>query len=182
MYYIISILLGILPEILYFYLFLIFTKDIKNHKIKLLILLSLSYFLCMFINRYKVLYYIIFSILIYLSLKILYKQQTQIIDLFVFNISEIYITLLSLLIYIPQNLNQYFMCLIINRLMLFIPFVFKNKLNLIYKSYLKYWNRNDSIKRPIKSITLRNISLILINSIIFIINIICLYIIDLIEK
>lgn len=180
MYYLISILLGLIPETIYFSLFLIYTKNIKEKRIKLFILISICYFLCIIISEYKVIYYIAFMILVYLSLKILYKQQTQIIDIFIFGISTLYITLISFLIYIPKNITQYFVCLIINRILLFIPFIFKNKFYLLYKNYALFWNRNDSIKRPIKSITLRNINLIGINCIIFVINIICLYIAELI--
>ena len=70
-----------------------------------------------------------------------------------------------------NNLSNYFIVLIFNRIALFIPFLFKNNFNNLYKKYCKFWNRNDNEKRPIKSLTLRNISLISLNSFILLLNI-----------
>lgn len=178
MRYFISIFLGMLPEIIYFTLFLIYTKDLKEKKIKLGLLIALVYVLCFTISLYKILYYTAFIFLVYLILKLLYKKKTQIIDIFTFSISIAYLTILSLLVYIPQNIEQYYICLAINRVLLFIPFIFKNKFNIIYKKYCSLWNRNYETKQPIKSITLRNISLIGINCVIFAMNIICIYILN----
>lgn len=173
-----SILLGMIPEGLFFTLFLIYTKNLKDKRIKLFLLISLAYILCMFINRYKIIYYIFFIIFIYIILKYLYKNKTQIIDIFVISIIYLYLTLISVICFsfVKEELNNYWIAMIINRLMLIIPFIFKNKFNFWYKRYCGLWNRNDKVKKPIKSITLRNISLIILNFLIFIINIICFYI------
>lgn len=181
-YIVISIFVGILPEILYFSLFLVYTKNLKEKRIKLSILIFIAYMLCVVVQRYKVLYYSLFVFLIYAILKILYKQKAQITDIFMFSISVLYLTLLSFLIYIPKNNTQYFICLFLNRILLFIPFIFRKRFSGLYKSYYDLWNRNYTKKQPIKSITLRNISLILFNFVILVINIICLYMIDLIVK
>lgn len=175
----ISILLGVLPEVLYFTLFLVYTKNIKEKKVKLFFLIALAYVLCIMISQYKIIYYVAFAFIIYLILKILYKEDAQIIDVFIIMYSCFYITLLSYLIYFANNLYTYIICYIINRFLLFAIFIFRKYFNEIYKKYYKFWNRNDNIKRPIKSITLRNISLIVINCIIFFMNIICLYMINL---
>lgn len=181
MIYIISMLLGMIPEVLYFTLAIVYTKNIKTKRIKLFLLIALSYILCIMIIKYELLFYVLFIFILYFILKFLYKEETQIIDIFVIMYFSFYLTLLSFLIYfyygISHNINTYMILYLINRFLLFFIFIFKNKFNKLYLSYRKYWNRNDMIKRPIKSITLRNISLISINCIIFIINIICLYII-----
>lgn len=180
MYYLTGIILGLLPEVLYFTLFLIYTKNLKEKRIKLFLLISLAYVLCIMINQYKTIYYISFIALVYCILKLLYGQKVQIIDVFVFSISMIYLTLLAAfsLMLFTDDLSNYYMLYIIARILLFIPFVFKNKFNVLYQKYCKLWNRNDKEKRPIKSITLRNISLIIINVTIFIINIATLSIIN----
>ena len=72
---------------------------------------------------------------------------------------------------LKEDTSNYYYLYVIDRFLLFMPFIFKNKFNVIYKKYCNLWNRNDKEKRPIKSITLRNISLILLNSFIFIANI-----------
>lgn len=182
MYYVISILLGMLPEVLYFTLFLIYTKDLKDKKFRLFGLVAIAYIICIMISQYKILYYTTFIFLIYGILKLLYKNKAQITDIFAFSVSIIYLTILSLLIYLPKDIVQYYIILLVNRILLFIPFIFRNKFNIIYKKYYSLWNRNYEKKQPVKSITLRNISLIVINCIIFIINIICLYITDLASK
>lgn len=170
----ISLLLGMLPEVLFFTLFLVYTKDIKDKKIKLFISIMLVYILCIMINRFKTLYYVVFIFLIYLVLKLLYKKKTQIIDVFVFSLSTIYLSFVGYICsrFINDNYLVYYIMLIINRILLFVPFIFKKTFNKMYKTYCGLWNRNDKIKRPIKSITLRNISLSVLNIFIFIMNII----------
>lgn len=177
---ILSIFLGLLPEVLYFTLFLIHTKNIKEKRIKLFLFVSLAYFLCMFIQQYKVIYYILFIALVYIILKILYKQKTQIIDIFVFSLSSIYMTLLASVSFVllKEDLSNYYLLYIISRILLFVPFIFRKHFNILYKKYCKLWNRNDKENRPIKSITLRNVSLIVINFTIFIINIVTISIIN----
>ena len=180
MYYLTGIILGLLPEVLYFTLFLIYTKNLKEKRIKLFLLMSVIYILCIMINQYKTIYYISFIVLVYCILKLLYRQKTQIIDIFVFSLSMIYLTLLATfsLMLFTDDLSNYYILYIIARILLFIPFIFKSRFNVLYQKYCKLWNRNDKEKRPIKSITLRNISLIIINVTIFIINIATLSIIN----
>ena len=178
-----SILLGLIPETLFFTFFLIYTKNIKEKKLKLFILIIISYILCMFIQRYKIIYYVLLIILIYIISKILYKEKTQIIDVFVIATMYLYLTITSIICFsfVKEDFSNYYILAIINRLLLLIPFIFKNKFKLIYKKYCSLWNRNDNIDRPIKSITLRNISLILLSLLIFIVNILCFYINEIIQ-
>lgn len=170
---IISIFLGLIPEVVYFTFFLICTKQIKEKRILLCTLIGIAYILCMFIKKYQIIYYIMFVVLIYIILKILYKEETQIIDIFVFSISTIYLTGISYLCFclLEKDLSNYYILLIVNRILLIIPFIFRKYFNDFYEKYKKLWNRNDNEKRPIKSITLRNISLITVNIGIFLLNI-----------
>lgn len=172
-----SILLGLIPETLFFTLFLIYTKGIKEKKVRLFILIAISYLLCIMIIRHKMFYYVCYIIMIYISLKILYKAKAQIIDIFVISIALIYVAFISAICFafVKENYVMYYIMFILDRILLFVPFIFKNKYNNIYKKYCSLWNRNDSIKRPIKSITLRNISLIVLNIFIFICDVVCLY-------
>ena len=173
LFYIVSVVLGLIPEVLFFTLFIAYTKNIKEKRIKLFILISIIYFFCMLIQMYKLVYYISFIVLFYIVLKILYKQKTQIIDMFVITFAFFYVSIISYIFYLflKDDKTYYYLFYILDRVLLFIPFIFKNKLNIIYKNYCRLWNRNDKEKRPIKSITLRNISLIAINFIIIFMNI-----------
>ena len=172
MYYLISILLGLVPEVLYFTLFICYTKNIKEKRIKLFLLIGIAYFICMIFQRYKLIYYLMFVILIYIILKILYKQKTQIIDIFIISFSLTYLVIISaiLFLFMGNTYDNYFIFYIINRIFIFSIFIFKNKFRKIYLKYCSLWNRNDNINRPIKSITLRNLSLILVNFAICITN------------
>ena len=162
---------------------MIYTKNLKEKRIKFFILTSIAYVLCIMISQYKTLYYVLFIFLVYIILKILYKSKAQIIDVFVFSISCIYLTILSaiLIFFLKDDLSNYWFLYTFNRILIFLPFLFRNNFNSIYQKYCKLWNRNDKEKRPIKSITLRNISLIIINVAIFITNVIAIAIINILK-
>lgn len=171
MYYILSILLGLIPEVLYFTLFITYTKNIKGKRIKLFMLISVAYFLCILVQEYQILYYIALIALIYFILKFLYKEKVQIIDIFIISFAYLWLAILSAILLMFLNNNNFVFLSIIDRIFLYLPFIFKSKFNVIYKKYYRFWNRNDAEKRPIKSITLRNISLIFLNGLIFLLNI-----------
>lgn len=175
-----SLVLGIMPEVLYFTLFLIYTKNIKTSQKKLFVFISISYIACITIIRFKTIFYIGFTFLIYAVLRILYKDDTQIIDIFVFSISTIYLSFIGYLCsrFINNNYVMYYIAYVGNRILLFLPFIFKSKFNDLYKKYCNLWNRNYGQKQPIKSITLRNISLITLNSFIVLLNISTIYVIN----
>ncbi len=168
-----NILFGILPEILFYTLSIIFIKDINDKRTKLFLLNTFIYIICICFQELIFAYYLLFIILTYSALKFLYKNKTQLIDIFIICLSSFYMTILSFISIklFNNNLSNYFIVLIFNRIALFIPFLFKNNFNNLYKKYCKFWNRNDNEKRPIKSLTLRNISLISLNSFILLLNI-----------
>ena len=184
MYYIISIILGLIPEVLFFTLFFIYTKNIKNKRLLLFLSIAVIYFLCVILKNYVLIYYVGFIALVYFSMKLLYRKQTQIIDVFVISIPFIWITLISYLCFLclNNNLTNYYLLYILDRIIMFLPFIFKREFNKLYKSYCRLWNRNDKEKRPIKSITLRNTSLIIINLAICFMNIYAISIIKFLER
>ena len=175
---ILSIFLGLIPETLFFTLFLSYSKNIKEKRLKLFLLITIAYTLCIMIIRFKIGFYIAFMILLYLILKLLYKDKTQIIDFFVINIGFIYVCFVSFICFlvVGENLTLYYIMAVVDKILLFVPFIFRKKLNLFYNKYCELWNRNYNKKQPIKSITLRNISLISLNVFIFICDAVCLYI------
>lgn len=172
LYILLTIFVGMLPEIIYFTKFMEYAKNIKEHRIKFFLLMTLAYILCILISQYKILYYVAFIFISYLVMKLIYKEKAQIIDIFVFSVAFIYVALNGLIwsFFISKDMSNYYLISILNRITLFIPFIFKNKFNNLYNKYKSLWNRNDKIKRPIKSITLRNISLIGLNIFIFLLN------------
>ena len=70
-----TIFVGMLPEIIFFTKFMEYTKNIKEHRIKFFLLMTLVYILCILVSQYKTLYYVAFIFLTYLVLKLLYKKD-----------------------------------------------------------------------------------------------------------
>lgn len=174
-YVLISLLLGMIPDVLYFMLFIIYDKNIKEHKLKLFIMLAIGYILLIMICRYQYIFYIAFVLYIYLIIKWLYKSQIN--DLFIIILAFMYLTIIGYIFYVL--IHDYTIYYIVDRILLFLPLiVFKNKIRNVYLSYSKMWNRND--KNKIKSLTIRNSALFLMNTTILITFLVLLYILSII--
>nr|DAV79464.1 MAG TPA: hypothetical protein [Caudoviricetes sp.] len=176
--FLVSIVLGMLPEILYFTFFIIYTKNIKEKRFKLLGLIALIYFLIIFLVPYKIIFYTIFIFLLYGILKLLYKERADKIDIFVIAFATGYLSVVSYFCFnfFNKDLSNYNMLYVVNRILLFLPFIFRKDFNKIYLKYRMFWNRDDgkdinkNIKKRPRAISLRNMSLIAINSIIIFMN------------
>ena len=145
-------------------------KNIKSKK--LYIGMLLSYFIASILTNFNYdlhnYYYLIMATLFYLTLKLIYKRKAQIIDIFIINITFIYLWFFSF-IYIMciNNYNIAFIMYVITlSIIMFLPINY----NAFYKKYCKLWNRRNDGK--IKAITIRNISLYVINISLFIANIV----------
>ena len=170
--FVLNILLGILFEIIFITLMIIKVKDIKDKKVKLFFNVLISYiasgllvnFDTSYINQYIV--YIVLSVLIYTGNKIIYKDKRNIIDLFfIYYIIMIinYTSLTSIKI-----LNYNYLSMYLSRIILIIILFFSKEINKLYKITNKNWNRHKDNK--IKSITLRNVFIIIANISLLIIN------------
>lgn len=160
---ILSLILGAGLDSLYMTLFIKYSKNIKNKNILLFIAIFISYIPFLMIVRYKLLFYILYIAYIYLYLKIHHKSQAP--DVFIIIGAYLYMIITCIIgsLFIDYN---YWLGLIINKILLFSIFIFKDKFNKLYTNYLKLWNRNDNAK--IKSITLRNSSILFMNLMILI--------------
>lgn len=183
MVYLVSILLGLIPEVLFITLFLSFAKNLKEKRKWLFLCLSIGYILLMIIQQFKIIYYVLFIFMMYFSLKIVYGKKAQIVDLFVASIPYMWLTTVAYIcfLFFNEDLSNYYILFILDRIIIFIPLIFGKYYNKIYKKYCNLWNRNDKEKRPIKSITLRNINLVTINITIFIINVMVISVINFIS-
>lgn len=164
--FVISLILGMLPEVLYFTLFLIFTKDLKDKRLKLFLLLVAGYIVLIMLCRYQLIFYLAYIVYTYLVLKKLYKSH--ITDLFVYSVAFSYLMLIGF-IFKLLLFDNYVLYYVIDRIFLFLPFIFKDKFNLLYEKYKSLWNRKKDNK--IKSLTIRNSSVLFINVMIILINI-----------
>lgn len=164
-----ELLLGQIPEAIFFALFMIYAKGLKEKRMLFIILMVVEYLLLKYSFKYNWLFQIGYMITTFLTLKVLYKGKSQIIDVFILLIAYIYIILASIISYFIIT-NYVFAC-IINRLILFVPVILlNNKLNNIQKIYKKLWNRNYSNNNKMKSTTFRSINIFVFNIIYFIIN------------
>lgn len=179
---ILEMLLGQIPEAIYFSLFMIFTKQLKEKRLLFVILMIVEYLIIQKLIHFDIWLQIIYTAFVFVILKILYKEKAQITDIFTFTISSIMLIIIDALVYFicKTFTDNYMIALIIDRMILFTNLILlRNKLPYIQNLYKKLWNRNDKTKKHIKSTTFRCINLIIFNMIFYIINIgmvYCIYI------
>jgi len=163
-------------EAIYFSLFLIYGKNLKEKRLLFIGIMIFEYVLLTSVLQYTTWIHIIYITLTYINLKVLYKEKAQITDIFLFATASIFLILISFCSGLLHILKmKYFYALIINRIILFsFLFFIKNKINLIYKKYYLKWNRKDNMTK-IRSLTLRNISVIIFNLMFYVINIGLIY-------
>lgn len=173
-----EILLGQVPEAIYFALFIIFTKQLKEKRIIFVLVTILEYVLLFNIRPFTIWIHVAFFVVTYLLLKILYKEKSQIIDVFTLMVASLTIIIASALCYfVMWNLSHnYILTTVVNRFVLF-AFLFgiRNKLPNIQNLYKHLWNRNDKIPKHMKSTTFRALNMVLFNLMFIAINIGLLY-------
>ena len=164
-----NVIFGLFPEVIYFTLFLIYTKNYKDNKIKLFLLLLLGYVVLKFLLPANIYFQITFTLYVPVILKLLYKDKFHISDIFVFVYSSIVLIIITILTYpIALILNNYIIAYIINRFLMFLFIIFfKSKLNKIYKWVISQWNRNYEKPNKIKAITIRQVCVISLNVMIY---------------
>ena len=79
-----NILLGALPESIYFSLFMIFAKNIKTKRVIFCVLMFIEYALLMNLIQYNIWFQISYTFVAFVTLKVLYKEKALITDIFVF--------------------------------------------------------------------------------------------------
>ena len=174
MNYLLNIVLGQIPEAIYFALFMIYTKQLKEKRMLFIILMIVEYLLLKHFIAFNVWFQVLYTFMTFLILKILYKEKAQVTDIFSFTIVSIIVIISSMLMYgiayfTYRNIT---ICVLLHKILIFIfLFVAKNKLYCIQKMYKKLWNRNDRIKKKIKSTTFRSINIVIFNIVFYIINI-----------
>ena len=165
-----ELFLGQIPEAIYFFLFLIYTKKLNKHDVLLGCLMVFEY--CLFLHAlpYSVWSHILFFVSTYLLFKWRYKEKVQVTDLFTLMIASLLLTVISVISFLLCH-GDMIIGSIINRSLLFgTIYITKDKLPNIQKLYKRFWNRNDKANNPIKSTTFRAINVILLNISIWLLN------------
>ena len=172
-----EVLLGQIQEDIYFALFMIFTKRIKEKRILFVMLMICEYILMLKAMPYSVYGRIGYFVISYITLKVLYKEKAQITDIFTLAIASIILIILSAIpsfIFLNNmgNMTIYIIYIILTRILIFgFLFIFNKKLCNIQLLYKKFWNRNDKVKLKMKSATFRSLSVVIFNIMFYIINI-----------
>ena len=168
-----QLLLGQIPEAIYFALFMIYTKNLKQKRILYIILMISEYLILKLFFKFNIYFQLSYTIFTYLILKLLYKNKAQIIDVFTFTISSIILIVISAFSYtiISATIGIKLVAYIIKNILMFVfLFIARKRLNKIQKLYKKLWNRNDKVDKKIKTTTFRSINAILFNVMFWVIN------------
>lgn len=168
-----ELLIGQIPEAIFFSLFMIYAKGLKEKRILFTVLMIVEYLLLKSFIHYNIWFQILYTFISFIILKVLYKEKSQITDIFTFTIASIIVILICAILYfiIWFTFNNYLIYAILTRIFMFaFLFLFRNKLNKIQKVYKKLWNRNDK-KKGMKTTTFRSLNIVIFNIIFYIINI-----------
>lgn len=159
-------------EAIYFSLFLIFGKNLKNKRLLLTGIMIFEYLMLTSIIQYNVWFQFLYTFMVFVNLKVLYKEKAQITDIFLFAAASILLIICSIFTYITAlyTYNNYIISLVLNRILIFsLIFVFRKQIGNLYKEFCSLWNRHSKPNK-IKSLTLRNISVISFNVMFWVIN------------
>ncbi len=168
-----EILLGQIPEAIYFALFMIFTKRLDKKRGLFITLMVTEYVLLLNVLPFSTWSHILYFVVSYIILKILYKEKSQITDIFTLGIASIILMVISAICYfiIFITIQNIIISTLLAKAMLFtFLFIVKTKLYNIQKMYKYLWNRNDKLPKFMKSTTFRCINVILFNSMFYVIN------------
>lgn len=171
-------ILGRFVEPIYFALFLIIGKDLKNKRLLLIGIMMFEYVMLTYLLPYNVLFQFIYTFITFVDLKFLYKEKAQVTDIFLFAVASIVLIITSIFTYLTAlyTYKNYVISMIINRIVIFsIVYFGRNKIRQLYKRFYSLWNRHNNPK-VITSLTLRNISVIVFNLMFWIINLCMIYV------
>ena len=124
-----QLLLGQIPEAIFFALFMIYAKSLKDKRVLFTILMVVEYLLTKYSFQYSWLFHITYMICVFLTLKMLYKEKSQVTDVFILLIGYMILGISSILFSIPMFLNvitNYAICVAFNRIF-FICFYINNE-------------------------------------------------------
>lgn len=167
---ILEIILGQVPEAVYFTVFMIFTKSLKEKRILFTVLMIIDYLLLKSFIHFDVWFQVSYTIMTYVILKVLYKDKAQITDVFTFGIASIILILISIISYFVFLGND-IIAIVINRLLtICTPILLRNKFSKINNLYKKFWNRHNNDGKIMKSTTFRAINTVIFNVMFYVIN------------
>lgn len=175
---ILVLLLGQIPEAIFFALFMIYAKCLKEKRFLFTLLMVVEYLLTKYSFQYNWMFHITYMISVFLTLKLLYKEKSQITDVFILAIGYVFVAICSIFsfIIIAITLKNTMIASILCKIIMFVVlFVFKDKFYNITKFYKKLWNRNDKVPKKIKTTTFRAINIVVFNILFAFLNLCMIY-------
>lgn len=166
------ILLEKVLEAIYFSIFLIIGKDLKKKRLLFVSIMIFEYLILKSFITYNVAFQFLYTFMTYVILKVLYKEKAQITDIFLFAVASICLIFIGIVSYfiVLLKVEYYFLALIINRiLMALFLLIFKKTIREKYVEFYSLWNRHNNPNK-VKSLTLRNMSIITFNLMFWLIN------------
>ena len=161
-----------LLEPIYFSLFLLIGKDLKKRRLLFVLIMIFEYILLKIYIKFDVGFQFLYTFMTFLIVKVLYKEKVQITDIFLFTVASIFLIISSFACYIIIYFltKNYYLVLIVNRLIIFLfLFIFRKTIREKYVEFYSLWNRHNNPNK-LKSLTLRNISIIIFNLMFWLIN------------
>ena len=162
-------------EAIYFSLFLILGKNIKEKKLLFISIMIIEYLMITEVIQYSIWIHISYIIMTYINLKVLYKEKAQITDIFLFMFASMILIIICIFSYFVlqgwKDFLHYVFSLMLSRALMIIVFLILRKyIQPIYKKFYDLWNKRKNSK--IRSLTVRNISIILFNIMFYILNLV----------
>ena len=116
-----ELLIGQIPEAIYFALFMIYAKNLKDKKFLFIALMTIEYVLLLHLMPYSIYPKIAYIVISYVIMKMLYKEKTQLIDIFVLVLSIIILGLTSVpLLFLNNIINNIYIVCIISKIITFL--------------------------------------------------------------
>ena len=100
-----ELFIGQIPEAVYFALFMILTKQLKTKRILFVVISTIEYIILLYALPFNVWSHILYFFLMYLLLKLLYKDKSQITDVFTLGIASIIMILFNFVLYFTCHSN-----------------------------------------------------------------------------
>ena len=173
-----QLLLGQIPEAIFFALFMIYAKGLKEKRFLFTLLMVVEYLLTKYSFQYNWMFHITYMISVFLTLKLLYKEKSQVTDVFILLISYVFLGFFSIFSVIVGKFifGSIMLANIICKIIIFsFIFIFNNKLIIIQNIYKNLWNRNDKQSKKIKTTTFRALNVVVFNLLFAMLNLCMLY-------
>lgn len=171
---ILEILLGQIPEAMFCALFLIYTKELRENKLIFTIFMIVEYLLLKYSFPFNSWFHILYIALTFVTLKVIYKEKSQITDTFIMLMAYLVIIIISVPCFFLFKDNMIIANFINKTLLFTLLFIFRNKTKTLQKLYKNLWNR-PKVNTKIKSATFRSLNIVILNITFVVINICMAY-------